>query len=86
MASDSPQALEARIRRSIPAVPVDGIDGSLVASGVIDLSKAGSALGPAFRGRDLPAAFAKTVLWTVSRERRRLTLRLEPLPTQALAR
>jgi hypothetical protein len=84
LVSDSPAAVEARVRHTLPSISLSGINGSLLAAGIVQRKDAG-ALGSATLGKAwetqaaLPEAFGDTMSWSISKERGRLVFRLENL-------
>jgi hypothetical protein len=86
--SDSPAAIEARVRRTLPSITLAGIHGSLLAGGIVNRREAGALGLQALReawttAAALPSSLGDTFLWSLVREHNRLVLHLESLPLAA---
>jgi hypothetical protein len=84
MLSDSPEALETRLRKTLPLWSWQTIQGSLFASGMMSRTSlmAQAATLPQSLANPavlLPEALPKDLLWSLIHRRGRFTLRLEPL-------
>lgn len=84
LVSDDPQAIEGRIRRLYGSASTGGLGGSLMAAGFIDRAVMDgmmqSLLGPSWNGSvPLPEQFGSHFVWSLTRQRKRITLRLHPL-------
>jgi len=79
--SDSRSAIEARIRHSLGSLSVNNIDGTLLAAGIMDRNNmdtlALSSLGSTWHSVSLPEGLGERILWSVSRGRNRVVLKLE---------
>lgn len=84
MLSDSPAAVEARIRGTYASRTLGGVNGSLLASGYVHRALASEIVAVAL-GKDwtgsvrLPAGFGSEMLWSLTRERSRAVLHVESL-------